>query len=148
MTLPIFTNSNLQESEVLSTPLQLTGISGLKIIICGSQNDKRFAKKIRKISNLNFEIKDLTGKTSLSRLMEIIGNSRLLITNDTSAVHIGAATKTKTLVVGTGIFYGRFIPYPKDYSWINTIFPPFYFKKFHGPIFLVSFKSLLSILFR
>jgi ADP-heptose:LPS heptosyltransferase len=37
-----------------------------------------------------------------------------LISNDTCAHHIAAATNTNCLVIYAGLHYGRFLPYPKN----------------------------------
>ncbi len=62
-------------------------------------------------SNKNFI--DLRQKTSLKDLVEIISRSKLLISNDTCAQHIAAATNTNCLVICVGFHYGRFLAYPK-----------------------------------
>ena len=113
----------------------------LNIIICGSKNDSALAEKIQK--RLPFKAINMTGK-SLALLPEIIGNAKILITNDTAAAHIGASTKTNSIVVGTGILYGRFLPYPKKYSWVKTVLPRFYLRRVHGPIFTNKKKKVLQ----
>jgi ADP-heptose:LPS heptosyltransferase len=57
-------------------------------------------------------IYNLAGKTSLSELITLIGNADLVISNETSAVHIAAATKTKSICLLGGGHFGRFAPYP------------------------------------
>lgn len=69
-------------------------------------------------------INNLTGKTSLVQLTEIISNASLLIANDTGTVHIGAALKITTICISNGNHYGRFVPYPKElFTGVYTIFP-------------------------
>ena len=57
---------------------------------------------------------NLTGKTSLPQLVNLIGSVSLLIANETSAIHIAAATKTSAVCILGGGHFGRFAPYP-DY---------------------------------
>jgi ADP-heptose:LPS heptosyltransferase len=57
-------------------------------------------------------VDNLIGKTSLVRLIELIGNAALVIANETSAVHIAAATQTNAICVLGGGHFGRFAPYP------------------------------------
>jgi ADP-heptose:LPS heptosyltransferase len=57
-------------------------------------------------------VKDLTGKTSLPQLVEIIATAALVISNETSAIHIAAATHTPAICVLGGGHFGRFAPYP------------------------------------
>lgn len=64
------------------------------------------------IFNKNFI--NLCEKTSLTDLVEIISRSKLLISNDTCAHHIAAATNINCLVIYAGLHYGRFLPYPQN----------------------------------
>ena len=61
-------------------------------------------------------INNLIGKTSLVQLVELIGHAGLVISNETSAVHIAAATKTKSVCLLGGGHFGRFAPYPGEMS--------------------------------
>ena len=57
-------------------------------------------------------LNNLTGTTSLPQLVELIGNAALIIANETSAIHIAAATQTKAVCILGGGHFGRFAPYP------------------------------------
>jgi ADP-heptose:LPS heptosyltransferase len=59
-----------------------------------------------------YAVDNLIGKTTLPQLIELIGNSSLIIANETSAVHIAAATQTKAICILGGGHFGRFAPYP------------------------------------
>lgn len=61
-------------------------------------------------------VEDLTGKTSLPQLIELIGRSSLVIANETSAIHIAVATKTKSVCILGGGHFGRFAPYPDGFE--------------------------------
>lgn len=52
------------------------------------------------------------GKTKLSELTELIAHSNLVISNETSAVHIAAACKTPVICIQGGGHHERFTPYP------------------------------------
>jgi ADP-heptose:LPS heptosyltransferase len=58
-------------------------------------------------------IDNFIGKTSLPQLIELIGNATLIIANETSAIHIAAATQTKAVCILGGGHFGRFAPYPQ-----------------------------------
>jgi ADP-heptose:LPS heptosyltransferase len=58
-------------------------------------------------------VDDLTGKTTLTRLIDLTGNSALVIGNETGAIHIAAAAKTKVICILGGGHFGRFAPYPE-----------------------------------
>lgn len=59
-------------------------------------------------------VDNLIDKTSLPQLIELISKSALIIANETSAIHIAAATQTKAVCILGGGHFGRFAPYP-DY---------------------------------
>lgn len=97
--------------------------SDTKIVICGSVSDSKTAEIISGKAKIN-NIEDKTGKTDLSELVEIISSSCLLISNETCAVHIGAAVNTNTICISNGNHYGRFNPYPEDIApFVKTIYP-------------------------
>ena len=57
---------------------------------------------------------NLTGKTSLPQLVELIASAALVIANETSAIHLAAATQTKAVCILGGGHFGRFAPYPES----------------------------------
>lgn len=59
-------------------------------------------------------IVNVINKTSLPQLIELIGSAALIISNETSAIHIASAAKTKCVCILGGGHFGRFAPYP-DY---------------------------------
>lgn len=59
-------------------------------------------------------VEDLVNKTSLPQLIELIGNSALLIANETSAIHMAVATQTPSVCILGGGHFERFAPYPDD----------------------------------
>jgi len=56
------------------------------------------------------------GGSSLPELIEIIAHCSLVIANDTSAIHIAVATKTKSVCIVGGGHFERFIPYPEYFE--------------------------------
>jgi ADP-heptose:LPS heptosyltransferase len=62
-------------------------------------------------------ITDLTGKTTLPELIELIGSATLLVSNETSAIHIAAATKTPSVCILGGGHFERFAPYPQHMAY-------------------------------
>ncbi len=58
-------------------------------------------------------LNNLISTTSLAQLAELIGNAALIIANETSAIHIAAATQTKAVCILGGGHFGRFAPYPE-----------------------------------
>lgn len=87
-----------------------TGLTG---IILGVANEQWVSDDLKR--NLNtiarMSIIDFTGKTSVSDVIDIIGNAKFVVTNDTSGVHIAAATNTPSVVNLGGWHFKRFLPY-------------------------------------
>lgn len=95
----------------------------VSIVIPIAANEKIMAEEIKKKVNSD-KVIDLSGKTDLSELAKIIADCVLVISNDTSAVHIAAAVDRKFLCISSGLYYGRFLPYPKSvFSKGEYVFP-------------------------
>lgn len=78
-------------------------------VICGDASDSIVAKKIN--AALEIKLLDLTGKTTITRLTQIISASRLLISNESGAAHIAGTYNVPTVVIVGGGHFGRFLPY-------------------------------------
>ena len=119
-----------------------------KIIICGSKNDKKIAKKIMN-SSKGVNVLDLTGEITLIELTGLLSRAKILISNETSAVHIGVAVNTPVICISNGKHYGRFNPYTKkEYDKCYTIYPPEIMKNLHNQEMLKSkyrYSSRLNI---
>lgn len=84
-----------------------------EIVICGSKSEMNLCCKLEsKIKNSR--IRNLVGQTSLTEFTEIVRRSKLLISNETSAIHIAAALDVQSICILGGGHYGRFTPYPLD----------------------------------
>lgn len=68
---------------------------------------------------------NLAGKTNANQFIDLIASAALVISNETSAIHIAAATKTKCICLLGGGHFNRFAPYPA--GWPNR--PVFMFEK-------------------
>lgn len=85
----------------------------LRLVICGSSGERPLAEDLARRSGLDDALV-LAGQTSLPELVETIRRARLVIANDSSAIHIAAAVATSSLCLAGGGHFGRFIPYPDD----------------------------------
>ncbi|MGE5426216.1 MAG: glycosyltransferase family 9 protein [Bacillota bacterium] len=94
----------------------------LDILICGSKSDQINALEI--INKADFSMTDATGKTNLKELVLLIAKASILITNDTSAAHIGPALNTPTIALSQFNHYGRFLPYPESDGSKNICITP------------------------
>lgn len=68
------------------------------------------------------DIIDLTGKTALPTLVDIMQNAAMVISNDTGPAHISIALGTPTVVVVGGGHFSSFVPYPDEVAPPNARF--------------------------
>ncbi|MDB5257379.1 MAG: heptosyltransferase family [Chitinophagaceae bacterium] len=97
------------------------------VVLAGSKKDNRHADAILSGVEEQFQkqIIDLTGKTSLLDLANLIKQSELLLTNDSASIHMAAVLDKEAVCVFMGENYGRFAPYPKEvYNKGKFICPP------------------------
>jgi ADP-heptose:LPS heptosyltransferase len=88
---------------------------GFWVIITGGFSDQQKADPI--VSALSKKVINLVGKTSLGEFAEVLRKSSVLISNETSAAHIGVAVGIPVVCIAGGGHYGRFVPY--DVEQIN-----------------------------
>lgn len=90
--------------------------------ICGSAADNSIAEKIITESKV-LQIKNMCGNQSLMEFTELMNNSTLLISNESSAIHIAAAVNIAAVCLSNGTMFGRFNPYPSELNkYINTLY--------------------------
>lgn len=85
---------------------------GIPGFICGTAEERSLGDVINE--GLKFALTNLCGQTSIKQLLDVIGNARLLVTNETGTVHLGAAVGTPTVCILGGGHFGRFFPYPSE----------------------------------
>jgi len=83
---------------------------GWQPVLCGSPAEHALCQAIADAAPVT--CLNLAGQTSLMELAEVIRSARLLVGNETSAVHIAAAVGTPAVCILGGGHYGRFMPYP------------------------------------
>jgi ADP-heptose:LPS heptosyltransferase len=93
--------------------------TGWGCLVCGGVDD------IKAIGSLTGHMKmvpifSAVGHTNLCELLYLISRARLLVTNDTSAVHLGAIAATPCVAILGGGQYGRFLPYGFSISERST----------------------------
>lgn len=82
-------------------------------VLCGGPGDRLACQNVMDESGVSCAV-NLGGLTNLAGLTELLRSAALLISNETSAVHIAVAVSTPTVCVLGGGHYGRFMPYPAD----------------------------------
>ncbi|MCO5946292.1 glycosyltransferase family 9 protein [Mucilaginibacter sp. RT5R15] len=60
---------------------------------------------------------NLIGQSTQPQMVELIGQAGLVIANDTSAIHIAVAAKTKSVCILGGGHFERFAPYPAYFEY-------------------------------
>lgn len=73
------------------------GRLGFQVVLTGQENETVYTRPISKM--VATEVVDLTGRTTLGSLGQLIKNAELVICNDTGIAHLADATKTKSVVV-------------------------------------------------
>ena len=83
--------------------------SGLTGVLDGGPNEKLLAESIQGLTDAPLE----WAGTQLNELPVLLKHSQLLISSETSAVHIASAVNTPVICILGGAYYGRFLPYPE-----------------------------------
>jgi len=82
------------------------------IALSGSKNESYLFDEIVPVNSGN-RFLNFFGNT-LAELSKLIAEAKLLISNETSAIHIAAAVNTPFICISNGSHFGRFHPYPKE----------------------------------
>ncbi len=94
------------------------------IYICGSKQDMHLGNEIIAVAAGAADLSNQCGETTLPQLLEMINETALLVTNDSSALHMAAAVNTPTVCLLSGRHYGRFVPYPEGSTpHLITLYP-------------------------
>ena len=83
-----------------------TGMIG---VVCGAPADRESASEI--IARSGVPMVDRAGRTTLPELAALIKHSRLVISNETGAVHMATALAVPSICLLGGGHFGRFMPY-------------------------------------
>jgi ADP-heptose:LPS heptosyltransferase len=92
---------------------ELVSHTGYTAVVCGSHSEIELCESIAKhvVGAIN-----LAGKTSILEAVELIRGATFVVGNDSSSIHIAAATNTTSFCILGGGHYGMFVPYPKDWT--------------------------------
>jgi ADP-heptose:LPS heptosyltransferase len=93
-------------AEVAKSIFAATGMHG---VICGSIDQKPLAKRICEL--VDAPLADLAGSQSLEEFARCAADAKLVIANDSGAVHLAAAAGARTLCVLAGGHFGWALPY-------------------------------------
>ncbi|QHI72089.1 glycosyltransferase family 9 protein [Aminipila terrae] len=80
------------------------------IVICGGKDDALMAERItQELADKNIQTQNKVGMTDILETCMIVGKSALVITNDTSGVHIANLYGISNICIAKGCDVGRFI---------------------------------------
>lgn len=71
----------------------------LSIVLIGSKNEAEYVAEISNSFSEDNKVLDLSGKTTLNELIELIRHSNFVITNDTGPMHLSSALQKKTIAL-------------------------------------------------
>ncbi len=93
-------------------------------VICGGPPDMPDGDIFEK--KYNGRLINKVGKTTLPEFIELAGSAKLLLSVDTGPVHMAAAAGCPVVGLFSGVFYGRYAPYPKEAAHpFYSIYPDF-----------------------
>lgn len=95
-------------------------------VICGGPEDTGAGEII--LREADVPMRNLAGSTSLNVLAAVIKHAKLLVTNDTLAVHMAAALSIPCVCILGGGHFERFLPYPASLGTSSQI-PAIVYKK-------------------
>jgi ADP-heptose:LPS heptosyltransferase len=81
-------------------------------LVCGGPGEEHMGNALCRKADA--ELENWVGRTSIPELASVIDRARLLLGNETSAVHIATAVRTPSICILGGGHYGRFVPYDVD----------------------------------
>jgi ADP-heptose:LPS heptosyltransferase len=89
-------------------------------LVCGGPAEHLLGDQLIKKLNVPNAI-NFAGITTLPELTELLRGARLVISNDTSAVHIAAGVGVPSVCILGGGHYGRFMPYPNHVGGVKPV---------------------------
>ncbi|MBC8052884.1 MAG: glycosyltransferase family 9 protein [Sphingobacteriaceae bacterium] len=112
-----FHKRNWEKKRFLEIIKRLLLHTSEPIIIAGGPLETELASYL--IDNLpeGSNVINKAGKLGLVDFISMVANSKLLITNETSAVHIAASCQTKSICILGGGHFNRFTPYPEAINY-------------------------------
>ncbi|PSB46976.1 glycosyl transferase [Cyanosarcina cf. burmensis CCALA 770] len=90
---------NYDDCRFATATRQLSQITSLPIVVTGTNKDRDRARPLLDILG---DAIDLIGATSLAEFAALIANARLVLTNNTSTMHIADATNTPSVILFAG----------------------------------------------
>ena len=83
---------------------------GMPLVVCGTKHDEPVIMEMLKYIP-DVPVVNVIGQSSIMQFTEVIGRASLIVTNDTSAYHIGVARQVDTVMICGGYTYNRYAKY-------------------------------------
>ena len=84
---------------------------GLRVVFVGKAEEKAGDDVLATLRK-DEGIADMTGRSTLPELLDIMKGAALVVSNDTGPAHVAIALGAKTVVIVGGGHFGCFVPYP------------------------------------
>ena len=98
---------------------------GLRVVFVGRPEERGGAEETEQAirdTGAGDGIIDMTGKTDLPQLLDLMKHAALVVSNDTGPAHLSIALGRPTVVIVGGGHFGSFVPYPEEVTPDNTRF--------------------------
>ena len=92
---------------------------GVRVVFVGKANEKSISNLILEAAK-DQNIIDMTSKTDLPELMDLLNSATLVVSNDTGPMHLAIGLGRPTVAIIGGGHFGSFVPYPKE-ATPNTV---------------------------
>ena len=86
---------------------------GFQVVVVGCLDDQYNQQLIASFFH-GLDVVNLVGKTSLSELLDLFANAKLVVSSDTGPAHLSIALERPTVVIIGGGHFGSFVPYPSE----------------------------------
>jgi len=86
---------------------------GYRVVFSGRSGERTDGGAVETLTDEDGVI-DLTDKTSLPELLDLMNHAALMVSNDTGPAHLSIALGTPTVVIVGGGHFGSFVPYPES----------------------------------
>ena len=94
---------------------------GWHVVFVGKAKEGATSSVVSRVSSDEYII-DLTDKTSLPELFDLMNHAALVVSNDTGPAHVAVGLGAPTVVIVGGGHFGCFVPYPEKIWTAKTRF--------------------------
>jgi ADP-heptose:LPS heptosyltransferase len=103
----------------IAVGIWLRNSRGWTPVVAGGTADAELASTL--CAGLGPDAINLAGRTTVPEFVECIRHAKFVLSNETSAVHLAAATGTPAVAILGGGHFGRFLPYPRREGMILPV---------------------------